>query len=128
MGWLHCEPEELFVPKLFGTTDLTSYVPRAIAWLCTPLTALLQSLADQFQMGNLLEFTFIARPIQVCLFTISPWEKSASRTQIVEAWHVMQEQTIIKGASKVGKAHYITTAAFDHDINIPARAALASCL
>ena len=66
MGWLHCEPEELFVPKLFGTTDLTTYVPKTIAWLCYPLTAILQGLADQFNIGNLSEFTFIARPIQVC--------------------------------------------------------------
>ena len=67
MGWLHCEPEELFVPKLFGTTDLTTYVPSTIAWLCSPLTVFLQSVADQFNMGSLSEFTFIARPIQVCL-------------------------------------------------------------
>lgn len=65
MGWLHCEPEELFVPKLFGTTDLTTYVPKTIAWLCYPLTAILQGLADQFNIGNLSEFTFIARPIQL---------------------------------------------------------------
>ena len=84
MGWLHCEPEELFIPKLFGTADLTSYVPRTVAWLCTPLTALLQAMADQLKLGNLSEFTFIARPIQVCPSPLSlPIHISWSHSSIV---------------------------------------------
>lgn len=65
MGWLHCEPEELFVPKLFGTRDFVASVPKTVSWLCSPLTAFLQSLADRFNAGDLAQFTFIARPIQV---------------------------------------------------------------
>ena len=65
MGWLHCEPEELFIPKLFGTSDFTAYIPRGIAWLFSPATAFLQAIADRFNVGDLSALTFIARPIQV---------------------------------------------------------------
>lgn len=65
MGWLHCEPDDLFIPKLFGMSDLTVYVPDRVTWLCLPLTDWLQAIADNFSMGDLSRYTFIARPIQV---------------------------------------------------------------
>lgn len=65
MGWLHCEPDDLFIPKMFGTRDLTMYAPATVAWLLSPVTALLQTLADSFNVGDLRLFTFVARPIQL---------------------------------------------------------------
>ena len=65
MGRLDCEPDELFEPKVFGTRDLTCNLPLYIRWLLSPLTGMLQSLADSFGLDNLLAITFIARPIQV---------------------------------------------------------------
>ena len=65
MGRLDCEPDELFQPKVYGTRDLTSNLPMYVRWLLSPLTGMLQSLADSFGLGDLLAITFIALPIQV---------------------------------------------------------------
>lgn len=65
MGRLDCEPDELFQPKVFGTRDLTCSLPLYVRWLLSPLSGMLQSLADSFGLGDLLAITFIARPIQV---------------------------------------------------------------
>lgn len=65
MGWLHCEPEELYLPKLFRMADFVTRVPNMVAWLFTPVTGLVQSVANCFNAGPVSQLNFIARPIQV---------------------------------------------------------------
>lgn len=65
MGWLHCEPDELFKPSLFGPRDLINLTPGHLRWALAPAGKLLQGSLQQARLTGLLEFTFIARPIQV---------------------------------------------------------------
>lgn len=65
MGWLNCEPDELYVPKLFGVSDFVTLLPKTLGWLNKPLVDLLQTLAIYFSIGDLQHLTFIARPIQL---------------------------------------------------------------
>lgn len=65
MGWLHCEPDNLFKPRIFGLQGTGEAAPSHLAWLFGPLARLLNNLALDYGLSGLLEFTFVARPIQV---------------------------------------------------------------
>ena len=65
MGRLNCDPDDLFVPKVFGTRDLVLYLNPIAAKLLYPFGRLILLLAETANLGDLTLVTFIARPIQV---------------------------------------------------------------
>ena len=65
MGWLNCEPDELFKPKVFSASGIAGLIPARLASLLSPFASLLTAAGQELGLGSLATFTFVARPIQV---------------------------------------------------------------
>lgn len=65
MGWLECEPEPLFKKDRFSVGDVQWVVPHQVQYVVRRAALMLPSGLVTLPLQPILDFEFVARPMQV---------------------------------------------------------------